>query len=33
MITDHINNCDFYKGINEKIDQAIDYIKNANFAG
>ncbi len=31
MITDHISNYDLYKGINEKVDQAIAYIKNTNF--
>src|SRR5437868_6039089 len=31
MITDHISNYDLYKGINEKVDQAIVYIKSTNF--
>ncbi|MCQ6281540.1 YhcH/YjgK/YiaL family protein [Bacillus sp. EB600] len=31
MITDHISNYDLYKGINEKVDQAIAYIKSTNF--
>lgn len=33
MIVDQLINFDLYKGKNEKIDQAIDYIKNNNFEG
>ncbi|MED1468941.1 YhcH/YjgK/YiaL family protein [Bacillus salipaludis] len=31
MIVDHIRNFHFYKGIHERINQAIDYIQQTDF--